>query len=290
MQYNYWSKHLVIRDSSNKQDRSNKQTSSRKQTISTESTIIIEKDIDPDIFVYRYEKCKFVKPILSFQAKHIFTGKSKICQMTEFSEANDSSDFDGNTILLKCQDNECVFFSGCEIIKFITEDKIIDYISLMGNIMCPSTIAIGEKNTYFISHHDKFFENDKIDEGTLLNKTNEYLDPFLYHLGKCDVGSFKTLERSQIHSFYLDCEEDGENGADLLVEDLIETNYYNGNNEVVKLFNQKYVICYGRDSVYDFRQCGHQCICERWYQNKGDIDSSKCVFVEHNFTCTFIHI
>ena len=59
--------------------------------------------------------------------------------------------------------------------------------------------------------------------------------------------------------------------------DLIETSYTNGNNEVVKIFNQKCVICLERDSDYAFRQCGHQCICEQCYQNKGDIDFLKCV-------------
>ena len=60
-------------------------------------------------------------------------------------------------------------------------------------------------------------------------------------------------------------------------EDLIETIYTNGNNEVVKIFNQKCVICLERDSEYAFTQCGHQCICEQYYQNKGDNDILKCV-------------
>ena len=38
--------------------------------------------------------------------------------MTEFSRADDSSDFDGNTILPECEDNECVYISGSEISKF----------------------------------------------------------------------------------------------------------------------------------------------------------------------------
>ena len=59
-------------------------------------------------------------------------------------------------------------------------------------------------------------------------------------------------------------------------EDLIETHFTNGNNEVVKNFNQKCVICLERDKVYVFRQCGQQCICEEGYQNKGDIDKLKC--------------
>ena len=60
-------------------------------------------------------------------------------------------------------------------------------------------------------------------------------------------------------------------------EDLIETQYLNGNNEVVKFFNQKCVICLEKESIYAFRQCGHQCICRDCYENKGDIDILKCV-------------
>ena len=60
-------------------------------------------------------------------------------------------------------------------------------------------------------------------------------------------------------------------------EDLIETIYTNGNNEMVKIFYQKCVICLERDSVYAFRQCGQQCKCEQCYRNNGDIDMLKCV-------------
>ena len=68
----------------------------------------------------------------------------------------------------------------------------------MGNNKIPYTFAIGEKNTYFISTHSKFVENDKIEEGTLLNATNDNLDPFDYHLKKCSGNSFITLEHTQI--------------------------------------------------------------------------------------------
>ena len=87
------------------------------------------------------------------------------------------------------------------------------------------------------------------------------------------------LERSQIHTFYPHFEEDAAGKDDVLVEevgDLIETNYCNGNNEVVKSVNQKCVICYERDSDYAFRQCGHQCVCKQCYQNKGDFDVLNC--------------
>ena len=59
-------------------------------------------------------------------------------------------------------------------------------------------------------------------------------------------------------------------------EDLIETRYLNGNNEVVKVFNQKCVVCLERDSIYAFRQCGHQCICRQGcYEKIGVI--LKCI-------------
>ena len=147
--------------------------------------------IDGDVYVYKYEKCKFDPPFLSFEAKNISIGKSKNCELTDFSGANEKSDFDGNTILLECGDNDYVYFSGLEISKLKIDDKILDFISLLGNNMCPHPFTVGEKYTYFISNHYKFIENDKIEEGTLLNGKNNNLDPFLYHLGKC-VDSFKS--------------------------------------------------------------------------------------------------
>ena len=157
----------------------------------------------------------------------------------------------------------------------------------MGNNMVPYAIMIGEKYTCFMYHRYKFIEKDKTEEGTLLNATNTSLDPYDYHLEKCGIDSFKKIELSLIHTCWPGHGEDIENedDDDDLVEedvveeneDLIETSYTNGNNEVVKIFNQKCVICYERDSVYAFRQCGHQCICEQCYQNKGIVDILKCV-------------
>ena len=89
------------------------------------------------------------------------------------------------------------------------------------------------------------------------------------------------LEYRQIHTFYPHEEDEEYEDGDLVKEvegneDLIETNYSKGTNEVVKIFKQKRVICYERDSVYAFRQCGHQCFFELYYQNRGDIDLLKC--------------
>ena len=53
------------------------------------------------VYVYKYQKCNFDQPFLSFHPKHILIGKSKCFEMTEFSGANDSSDFDGNTFFIR---------------------------------------------------------------------------------------------------------------------------------------------------------------------------------------------
>ena len=76
----------------------------------------------------------------------------------------------------------------------------------MGKNMIPYTFAIGEKYTCFISIRYKFIEKGKNEEGTLINTTNDNLDQFNYHLEKCGENSFKTLEHTQILSFYLDNE------------------------------------------------------------------------------------
>ena len=243
MQHNYQSKYLVI--------------------------------IDSVVNVYKYEKCKFDQPFLSYQPKHISIGESKNCPMTEFSQNQDIVSFDGNTLLLECENNEYIYISGLKIFKFEIEDKIIDYVSLMGNNIIPYSIAIGKKFTYFLYNRWKFLEIDKIEEGTLLNRTNFSLDPFDYHVEKCGVDSFKKIECSLIHSYWLNREEDDDVVEE---ENLIETPaYLNGDNEVVKIFNQKCVICLERDSIYAFRECGHQCICQQCYENKGDINILKSV-------------
>ena len=41
--------------------------------------------LDANVYVQKYEKCKFDPPFLSSEAKTIFVGKSEVCKMTEFS-------------------------------------------------------------------------------------------------------------------------------------------------------------------------------------------------------------
>ena len=155
--------------------------------------------------------------------------------------------------------------------------------------MISYAIMIGQKYTYFLYNRYKFIENDKIGENTLLNRSNNNLDPYEFHLEKCGINCFKELEHSLIHTFWSghgeDVESDDENddlieeGGDIIQEDINihEIAYTRGGNKIVKIFNQKCVICFERNSEYIFKQCGHQCICEQCYQSKGGIDILKCV-------------
>ena len=115
--------------------------------------------------VYEYEKYQHFQPFLSFQARKTFIRKAKVCSMTDFSGALNKTNFAGNTILLESEKRKYVCVSALEIFEIRTSDKIIDYISLMGNNMTPYVFALGTRYTYFISTRYKFIEIDKIEEG-----------------------------------------------------------------------------------------------------------------------------
>ena len=87
----------------------------------------------------------------------------------------------------------------------------------MGNNMIPTTRAVGEKYTHFLSDHYKL-ENwkQKIQEGTLLNSTNDNLHPYDYHLAKCGEGASKTMECNQIHSFHPNKETEEHDGEEVI--------------------------------------------------------------------------
>ena len=125
--------------------------------------------------------------------------------------------------------------------------------------MIPYIFAVGEKYTYYLSTHYKFIRNNKIQEGILLNSSNDSLDPYDYHLSKNGKNCFKKLlECNRTHSNWLsmecgdmdeifeeDIEEDVEQDVNIR-----ELKYTDGSNEVVKIFVQKFVICLERDSDF----------------------------------------
>ena len=94
----------------------------------------------------------------------------------------------------------------------------------------------------------------EIEEGTFLNSTNVTFDPFDYHLAKSGGGAFKTIEINQIHRFYKREEIEEDDGDENIwraqreLDDWVEEQrnldkptYCNGNNEMMKIFNQKCV-------------------------------------------------
>ena len=99
----------------------------------------------------------------------IFVGKSQLCDMTEFSGAEDKEVFNGNTILLQIgienNKHRYVYIGGDMVCSFLTNDRIYKYISNMGNNLIPYSIAIGFENIYYLSPYFKFIKKEKdIDE------------------------------------------------------------------------------------------------------------------------------
>ena len=111
--------------------------------------------------------------------------------MTEFSGALINPNSDGNTSLLECEDSKYIYISGLEIFEFRTDDKILDYMSLMDKKMNPYTFAVGDRYKNFISTHYTNIQNDENQEGTLLNPSNDSMDPYDYHLSKNSLNCLK---------------------------------------------------------------------------------------------------
>ena len=125
--------------------------------------------------------------VYSVKPTRTFLDKSQVCNMTMFSGALNKSVFDGNTILTKISEetgkHKCVYIRGDKICTFMTSDNFFEYISNMGNNLCPYIVAIGEKNYYLLAPNFKFFEKDKIDYDTILDG-----------MYPCDEKDFKKLE------------------------------------------------------------------------------------------------
>ena len=98
--------------------------------------------------------------IYSVKPMRIFLGKSQVCNMTMFSGTLDKNVFDGNTILFNISEKNVkqkyVYFGGDMVCSFMTSDNIYEYISNMGNNLCPYSVATGEENYYLLASNFKF--------------------------------------------------------------------------------------------------------------------------------------
>ena len=125
-----------------------------------------------------------------------FIGKSQLCNMTEFSGAEDKEVFNGNTILLEIgkenNKHRYVYIGGNMVCSFLTHDKIYKCISSMGNNLSPYSVATGFENYYLLAPNFSFIKKDKIDYDTILDGI---------YVPDSDL-PFEELELSKIHSNY----------------------------------------------------------------------------------------
>ena len=113
------------------------------------------------------------KTIYSVKQMKIFLSKSQVCNMTMFSGAFDKKVFDGNIVLLRISEEngkqKNIFIGGDIVCSFMTSDNIYEYISTMGNSLCPYNVGTGEENYYLLVPNFKMIKKDKIDYNTILD-------------------------------------------------------------------------------------------------------------------------
>ena len=128
--------------------------------------------------------------------------------MTTLSGAFNKGCFDGNTVLLKVGiengKHKYVYIGGDMVCSFMTSDNLYEYISNIGNNLCPYSVATGEENYYLLAPKFKFIKQDNIDYNTILNGI--YVPDS--DLKEC----FEELELCKIHSNYkYDNDDDDDN-------------------------------------------------------------------------------
>jgi hypothetical protein len=139
-------------------------------------------------------------PILKFYSDIFFLGKSPLIAMTEFSGGH-GSEFDGNTILVHLrenpfnivanylplreqddtyvwseQDNTYVWI-GSEICSFQTNNKIISYVSPVGNNDVPYPYATDENGNIYLIIEDVIIKNNSVTE----HQMRDYDNPYYYY-------------------------------------------------------------------------------------------------------------
>jgi hypothetical protein len=109
----------------------------------------ITKNNKVNVYKQDYIKCKpNYKYKVSYSPKEIFIGKSPKNATTFFSGGY-GNDCDGNTILLHISDNTYVFI-GDEIYSFESYDKIVRFVSPVGNNDVPYPYAYDKSNNAYL--------------------------------------------------------------------------------------------------------------------------------------------
>lgn len=136
-------------------------------------------EIKKEVYVYErpnhvyYTEPKYYTILVkSFKPTKVFIGESPMNSVTEYSGGYGSM-FDGNSILLKIDNNEYVFI--CEYIaSFKTDNEIVKFISPIGNNDVPYPYAFDDKQNYYFMLQE--------DSGILhIPDISDQEDPYQYY-------------------------------------------------------------------------------------------------------------
>lgn len=105
----------------------------------------------------------------------------------------------GNSILIQISDHKYIYV-GNIIYEFATDEKIIDYVSPVGNSDVPYPVAIGSDNVYFMLDKQFIKSQDLETPITVANAENLYSE-FYGHIGskkgKYNKYDFKDVKLKQ---------------------------------------------------------------------------------------------
>jgi len=174
-----------------------------------------------------------IKPFLTLKPINVFIGKSPLNKWTEFSGGYGPK-FDGNTILLDMGSNKYICIKS-NIFSFDADNKIIEYVSIVGNNDVPYPYAVDENGDIYLLVDDVIIENNSKTKNQMQNYDNPYEYYYDYNLITSDRGVIPKSE-PKIKNFngikkYLI----GTNNYTLRYEPLPEKNY----DDVIKRFKNK---------------------------------------------------
>ena len=137
------------------------------------------------------------KIIYKVNPMETFIGKIQLCNLTEFSGAEDKEVFNGNTILLQIGEgnnkHRYVYIGGHQVCSFLTNDKSFKHISNMGKNLTPYSIAIGWENIYYLTPYFRFIKKKNIDVDDI-----DKLFDIDYHI----ISIYQKLRTYKIYSNY----------------------------------------------------------------------------------------
>jgi hypothetical protein len=136
--------------------------------------IIIHKDSTNIDIYYNYSNNNY-DLLLNYTTNKIWIGESPLSEMTEFGGGH-GENFLGNSILIELENNKYIFI-GHIIFSFTPQNKIIKYMSEVGNNDVPYPYAVDSNNNYYLI----------IEEIILKNIPKDFNDnPYYYYYNNKD--------------------------------------------------------------------------------------------------------